>query len=444
MRRRALPLILLVISIGAPAAARAEAPGAAAEPLAPTEWWLAFIGAPAIVAPGPGKAVTIIDSGIDITHEEFRNRPDTTLMNSQTLFGVDEDHGTEVASIVGAPINHVGLVGVYPQAALRSWDTSLFGVISESAVAHGIVAAANEGPGVINMSFGGRRRDQGIARAILYAVRKGSLLVASAGNDGLTGNALSYPASYPHVLTVSATDQAGGITDFTSHSQYVDLAAPGSDIPVAEPVANDPSGYITASGTSFSAPMVSGAAALVWTERPELDDTQLFEVMRMSGRDVDPPGHDTFTGFGQLNIPAALAFPAPPPDPLEPNDNIDEVSPTGMFLGGEHAITTPAHRSAAVFARVDRFEDPNDVYRIFLPAHGFASARAEGDGVALRLYAHGTRSIFSRPVAIAAAGRTATIRNRTAHEVYAYVEIRPLTPTVRTSYTLRITTSARR
>lgn len=210
MQRHALPLVLLVISIAAPAAARAEAPGVASEPLAPTEGWLASIGALTIVPPGAGKPVTIIDSGIDITHEEFRNRPYTTLMNSQTLFGVDEDHGTEVASLVGAPINHVGLVGVYPQAALRSWDTSLFGVISESAVAHGIVAAANEGPGVINMSFGGTQRDRGgIARAILYAVRKGSLVVASAGNEGLTGNALSYPASFSHVLTVLATDQAG-------------------------------------------------------------------------------------------------------------------------------------------------------------------------------------------------------------------------------------------
>ncbi len=365
-------------------------------------------------------------------------------MNTQSVSALDDDHGTEVASVVAAPINHHGLVGIYPQVSLRSWDASPFGVISATAVAQGIVAAANDGPGVINMSFGGTQGDPRIAHAILYAVRHGSLVVASAGNDALTGNPLSYPASYPHVLTVAATDQSGRPAVFTSHSPYVDLAAPGSHIPVAEPLVDDATGYTTASGTSFSSPMVAGAAALVWTMRPDLDNTQLFEVMRMSAQDVRPAGHDNFTGFGLLDIPAALAYPAPPPDPLEPNDNIDEISPTGLFPGGERAITTPAHPSATLFARVDRYEDPRDVYRVFVPAHGASTARAEGSPVEVRLFASGTRSVSARPVAISAHGQAETIRNRTGHAVYAYVEVRPEPGAPRASYTLEVKTAARR
>jgi hypothetical protein len=294
---------------------------------------------------------------------------------------------------------------------------------------------------VINMSFGGTSGDPRVRRAILYAVRHGSLVVASAGNDGVTGNPLSYPASYPHVLTVAATDQTGNAAVFSSRSPYVDLAAPGSHIPVAEPVDDAPSGYISASGTSFSSPMVAGAAALVWTARPDLDNTQLFDVMRMSARDIGVPGHDEATGFGILDIPAALSFPAPPPDPLEPNDDIDEISPTGILAPGEKALTSPAHLSASLVARVDRYEDPNDVYRIFLPARGSATAQVHDGAIELRLYKAGTRSISAPPAVV---GRTtATIRNRTRHAEYAYVDVRPAAGTVRSSYTLRVTTAAR-
>ena len=115
---RALLFAAALLALVAPAAAqasRADAPGAAQEPLASQEWWRTVVGADAIVPPGPGKPVTVVDSGLDITHEEFRTRPNTTLLNTQTLFGPDDDHGTEVSSVIGAPVNHLGLVGVYPE-----------------------------------------------------------------------------------------------------------------------------------------------------------------------------------------------------------------------------------------------------------------------------------------------------------------------------------------
>ena len=122
--------------------------------------------------------------------------------------------------------------------------------------------------------------------AVTFA--SGTLVVAAAGNSREDGSPLEYPASLPHVLTAGAIDQSGQPTFFTSGSQYVDLAAPGWDIQVAVPVAYRPAetDYDSFSGTSFASPIVAGATAWVWTARPTLDITQLFEVMRLSA-----PGH---------------------------------------------------------------------------------------------------------------------------------------------------------
>jgi subtilisin family serine protease len=382
-----------------------------------------------------------------MTHEEFAGRPDTTVLNAQSVSAEDDDHGTEVASVIGAPVNGVGLVGVYPQAALRSWDASPFGTLSTSAAVAGIIAAAKAGPGVINLSFGGDERDLRIQRAILYAVKRGSLVVASSGNDGIVGNPQSYPASYPHVLTVAATNERGEVATFSSQSKEVDLAAPGVRIPVAEPRADDPNGYVNASGTSFSAPIVSGAAAWVWTVRPDLDAGQLFEVMRQSARDIAPTGFDRATGWGILDIPAALALAAPAPDPLEPNDDVDQIVPKGILPGGEPPLTTPAKTSATLTARVDRYEDPHDVYRIWAPAGGTITARTSGGRVDLRIYANGVRSTSARPAAASTRPGTAadavTFRNRSRRGGYAYVEVRPAPSTTRDSYSLRVATVAR-
>src|SRR5205814_8920764 len=92
------------------------------------------------------------------------------------------------------------------------------------------------------------------------------------------------------------------------------------DTPVAGPPFYDPSGYSTFDGTRFSAPLVAGAAAWVWTVRSQLDPTQLEDVMRNSARDVGRKGWDADTGFGILSIPAALAENVPPTQPQAPDD----------------------------------------------------------------------------------------------------------------------------
>ena len=310
------------------------------DPLVDEQWWRSAVGADRATPPGPGKPVTIVDSGLDMSHPEFASRPNTTLLNNQTVRAEDDDHGTEVSSVIAAPENGIGLVGIYPLADLRSWDASPNGFLSDGAAIQGILEAARRGPGTINLSFGGPIDDRMLEEAILAAVRAGSVVVAASGNEGAQGSPESFPADYAHVLTVGATDETDSIADFSTTSPWLDLAAPGVSIPVAEPTFNVSSGFIRASGTSFSAPMVAGAAAWVWTVRPELDSSQVFEIMRRSARDIGSPGWDAKSGYGVLDIPAALATPAPVRDPYEPNDDAEEIEPGRMFTSGTPALTT--------------------------------------------------------------------------------------------------------
>jgi subtilase family protein len=281
----------------------------ATDPLVSFEWWRPVVGADRAEPPGPGKPITVVDSGVDITHPEFAGRPNTIVLNRQTTSEEDEDHGTEVSSVIAAPNNGFGIVGVYPDAVLHIWDASPFGFLNEGAAIQGIREAALRGPGVINLSFGGEDDDPMLEEAISFAFRSGSLVVAAAGNEGLEGSPQSYPAFYAHVLTVGATNESGRVAAFSNVSPSIDLVAPGVHIPVADPVSVDPPGYdLAANGTSFASPIVAGAAAWIWTRRPDLDNTQLFELIRRSATDIADPGFDNASGYGLLNIPNALSL----------------------------------------------------------------------------------------------------------------------------------------
>ena len=404
----------------------------ATDPLVPQEWWRAAIGSDQVDSPGAGKPVTVVDSGIDLSHPEFATRPNTTVLNAQTTTEVDEDHGTEVSSVIAAPNNGVGIVGIYPDAVLRVWDASPFGFLSEGSAIQGIYEAARNGAGVINLSFGGEDDDPLLDDAIQFAFRSGSLVVAAAGNDALSGNPPNFPADYPHVLTVGATNERNEVAAFSSLSATVDLAAPGVHIPVAEPLAMDPSGYTTdGNGTSFAAPLVAGAAAWVWTVRPELDNTQLFELMRRSATDIAAPGFDKASGYGLLNLPAALAFKAPARDPQEPNDTPRQIEPHGLFAAGTPPLTAPGRTTGSISARVDRSEDPIDLYRVWAPAGRTIRAQVAGS-VFVRLLERTTRE---RALAVGKHG-VATYRNK-GKGSYVYAEVRPAVRDA--GYRLRIT-----
>jgi len=208
---------------------------AGTDPLVSQEWWRSAIGVDGLTPPGPGVPVSLVDSGVDLEHPEFAGRPNLSTLNTQEPQPFGGVHGTEVASVVGAPENGVGIVGVYPEAVIRSWDAATGDgtELTTSGIVNGILAASKAGKGVINLSLGGPGPDPVIEAAVNVAVARGSLVVAASGNDGDRGNALSYPASLPHVLTVAATQPDGSVAPWSSSSRFVDLAAPGAEIPVA-------------------------------------------------------------------------------------------------------------------------------------------------------------------------------------------------------------------
>jgi Subtilase family len=408
------------------------------DPYVDREWWLSAIGVEGLTPPGPGRAVTIVDSGIDTNHAEFNGRPDITILNRQSTFARDEDHGTEVSSVIGAPANGVGIVGVYPQSVLRIWDASPFRMITNADAIGGLRAAAAAGPSVINLSWGSTDRDALLEQAIFAAIRGGSLVVAASGNDRTSGDPPIYPASLPHVLTVGATDQQGNLASFSSASPGLDVTAPGVDIPVADP--DSPTGYSLADGTSFSAPIAAGAAAWVWTARPDLDAGQLFEVLRLSARDLGAPGWDADYGFGLLNVPAALAAAAPTRDPGEPNDDVRFVKAGGVFPTA--APLVPA--AARLAGHLDGYEDPRDVFRLRIPARRRVRVTVtptEGGPITTEIWNASAASVVgsSRNRVVRGAGVVSTRGGKRGFTGYLSVGV---APGRRVGYTIAVTSTA--
>jgi hypothetical protein len=370
---RTLAVLAALAALGGFASSAGAAPAAATdEPLQASEWWRPDVRVDGLTPPGPGIPITIVDTGIDFAHQEFAGRPDLVPLNNQEPAGIGGVHGTAVASVAGASANGVGLLGLYPTVAIRSYDASLGDGtrLPSSDIAAGIVAAAAAGRSVINLSLGGTL-DPAIESAVAQAVRSGSLVVAASGNSGLEGNPLSYPGASPHVLTVAATDQTDQVAPFSSQSPFVDISAPGVDIPVA--TALDDS-YAPESGTSFSSPMVAAAAAWLWTVRPTLDASQVAEILRRSARDIGPPGYDIASGYGILDLTAALSTPTPLSDPGEPNDD----------LASARTVTTQLRPSGRVSGRVAAFDDPRDDLRVWLPkGKRLTVTAAAGSSVAL-------------------------------------------------------------
>jgi hypothetical protein len=373
------------------------------DPLCPQEWWWTTVGADRWTPPGPGVPVTMIDSGTDLSHPDFAGRPDTVALNTQTFspaFG-GELHGTATASVAGAPVGGGDVVGVYPQAKLQVWDASPGGTLTLSDEIAGLSAAIAHGPGVINLSLGGTERVPIEEHAILAAFGTGSLVVASAGNARAEGSPAAYPASFAHVLTIGATNEASHFAWFSTASSRMDLAAPGQHIPVAIPQAfTSGPPYGVFDGTSFSAPLVAGVAAAVWTARPTLTNTQLFEIMRRSARHIGARGWNHDTGYGILDAPAALTRRPPAPDPQEPNEDIYLVKPNGLFGAGHPSLTAPGRGRAALAAHVERSEDPEDVYRAYLPAKGRLVVTVKTNAnVNLEVWRRRTRTVFERGAA---------------------------------------------
>ncbi|WP_157592363.1 S8 family peptidase [Solirubrobacter soli] len=343
----------------------------------PPNDWRRIVADPALTPPPvtpTSPAIALVDAAADMTHPEWTGDP-----NVATLPGtpVTDSHGTATMSVAVAPQNGIGILGVWPGARALNVPLATVpgtdGEISCDASGDGIAKAVQNGASVINMSYSSPSRCAAEWVQIYFAIAKGIIPVAAAGNEFEEGNPIEFPASLPHVVTVAATTRDDKSAEFSNANAAIDLSAPGVDIMTAVPLAlPDPDkaqdGYSVQSGTSFSAPMVSAAIAWVRAARPDLTPDRVVQAIRLGARDVEKPGWDPLTGFGVLNVGNSLDLPEsklPIHDPLEPNDNIVWVD--GTAFGKPAPAVWNGGTPARVNGLLDNQEDPIDVYRIVIP-----------------------------------------------------------------------------
>ncbi len=255
---------------------------------------------------GRGVTVAVVDTGVDPRHEDLPR-----LLRGRDFVSGDDDatdsqgHGTFVAGVIAAQRdNERGIAGVSRASILPVRVMNDRGVGLDSNISRGIRWAAGEGADIINLSLGSGQRSRILRDAVNYATRQGSLVVASSGNSGKAHP--KYPAAYPQVVAVGATDLRDRMTSFTSHGPWLDLVAPGVNI--ASTVPGD--GYAIGGGTSFSAPLVAGVAALVLGKHPRWSVEQLRSALLAGAADAGPVGPDPFTGMGVVDADGLVGGPA--------------------------------------------------------------------------------------------------------------------------------------
>jgi hypothetical protein len=392
--------------------------------------WRDHVVSPGLVPPARRKLIALVDATLDASHPEFAGGTIRTTGGHP----VTEAHGTATASVAAAPQNGIGLTGLWPGG--RALNVALDDSISCTDSATGIVKAIRRHASVINMSYGSSEFCVPEFLALEVAVGRGIVPVAAAGNELGEGNPVEYPATLPHVVTVGALDAADGPSRFSNVNAAVDLSAPGEAIPTAVPVALDGQdgvrdGYELQSGTSFAAPMVSAAIAWVRAARPSLKADQAADAVRFSARDISTPGYDGETGYGELDVDAALRRHAGAHDPGEPNDGPALID--GSLLGKAAPLIYKGRGTARRTATVDLTEDPEDWYRIRIPGHRTVHVTVRPragnpDLVVRRARGSGTKRTYPR---IAHATHSGSHRervrlvNRGRHRVVRFVGVAP-------------------
>lgn len=268
------------------------------------QWHLKKINAPQAwdATKGSGEiVVAVIDNGVQTNHPDLAGKivsPYNMVTGTRSVPA--GEHGTHVAGIIAASINKKGVVGVAPNVKIMPVNVFEGDGATSYDVAYGIVYAVDHGANVINLSLGGYSATLYEAEAVQYAISKGVVLVAAAGNDDT--DLPTYPAAFDPVIAVSATDSRDQITNFSNYGYYIDFAAPGVDIYSTFPG----SSYKELDGTSMATPIVSGTAALVLSKNPLLSTGEVENILRKSVVDLGRKGWDVFYGYGRIDAYKAV------------------------------------------------------------------------------------------------------------------------------------------
>jgi len=301
----------------------------------PLQWQFAATRADAvpdaILRAAVTQTVAVIDTGADLDAPDLAAKaPQTYSVRGHSADVRDRNgHGTFVASLAGgASSNGEGIAGSAGDARLlivQAGGTD--GSFSDVEEAAAIVWAVDHGARILNLSLGGPETSAVERRAVEYAVAKGALLVAAVGNEFAQGSPLAYPAALLQPpgsrgagglgLAVAASTRLGARARFSSTGTSLSLSAPGEGVfgavSALSPVARYPRvalpgstaglyGY--GSGTSFAAPQVAGAAALVWAANPSLRADEVAAIIEQTAS-----GHGAWNpelGYGVLDVAAAV------------------------------------------------------------------------------------------------------------------------------------------
>jgi len=302
------------------------------DPEYPRQWALPKIHAPEAWANTPGNRdviIAVLDTGFDYSHPDKPKNvvPGYDFVNGDSDPQDDHGHGTYISGVIAANTdNGTGVAGVCPECSImpiKVIDGSGMGTYAD--VAAGIVWAADNGAKIINLSLGGLAYSQALQEAVLYAQSKGALIIAAGGNQGVSDPL--YPAAYPDVIGVSATDENDQIWSRSNHGDTIDLAAPGVDVLGLNPGG----GYANQTGTSVSAAHVAGIAGLLLSENSALTSGALAQKLFDTAEDLGDQGRDGSFGWGRVDGGAAVTTPeeANVQDPLvgpgDSNEAIGEV-----------------------------------------------------------------------------------------------------------------------
>jgi thermitase len=248
--------------------------------------------------------IAIVDTGVDLNHPDLKGRitEGYNVIEDNNYPDDDNGHGTHVAGIIASETNNEqGVAGI-------TWYNKIMPVKAMGAegygttfdIAKGIVWAADHGADVINLSLGNYQPSSLMEEAVAYAFDKNIVLIAAAGNDN--SKQPSFPASYPEVLAVSAVDFNGNRAPFSNYGDYIDIAAPGVQIPST--YFNQQ--YAALSGTSMASPHVAGLAGLIRSANPNLSNKEVMNIIKSSAYDLGAKGNDIEFGRGLIDVSGAL------------------------------------------------------------------------------------------------------------------------------------------
>ncbi|MGW7663085.1 type VII secretion-associated serine protease mycosin [Streptomyces sp. NPDC054756] len=302
---------------------------------------------------GAGVTVAVLDTGVDDDHPDLK---DNVLTGKDMVgFGAERGdrpwarHGTAMAGIIAGhghgQGNGDGVLGIAPEAKilpvrviLEDGDPARAKARNTrgNALAEGIRWAADHGADVINLSLGDDSKsahpEAGEDEAVQYALRKGAVVVASAGNGGEKGDHISYPAAYPGVIAATAVDRYGTRASFSTRRWYATVSAPGDKVVIADPDRK----YYEGWGTSAAAAFVSGAVALIKAAHPSLTPAQIKRLLEDTARNAPASGRDDSRGYGFVDPAAALTKAARmKPQQLKPVAHSEEY-----FGAGPDAATS--------------------------------------------------------------------------------------------------------